>query len=200
MGNFNGGAHADIQRRWRGPIKFGIDDGAAQLDPNSPTDATVADLTAKPQANQDEHNPSADRIPDLETTVWRVQALLTGHKKEQDSDYHLAIRDPNTGEEMVAEIPDPRLLEQDDRFYQQISAARATAREALHLPPEPPDAVEQEMAALSLVAAQATLSLIADPDRQVTITGIGFYDFTHGQRGAAPNGAELHPVLSIEFT
>jgi hypothetical protein len=29
-----------------------------------------------------------------------------------------------------------------------------------------------------------------------TITGIGFYDESHGQSGASPNGIELHPVLS----
>jgi len=30
-----------------------------------------------------------------------------------------------------------------------------------------------------------------------TITGVGFVDFSHGQRGVAPNGIELHPVLSF---
>lgn len=28
-----------------------------------------------------------------------------------------------------------------------------------------------------------------------TITGVGFFDVKHGQRGIAPNGIELHPVL-----
>jgi hypothetical protein len=28
-----------------------------------------------------------------------------------------------------------------------------------------------------------------------TIEGVGFLDFLHGQRGVAPNGIELHPVL-----
>jgi hypothetical protein len=31
----------------------------------------------------------------------------------------------------------------------------------------------------------------------VTITGVGFWDFDHGQRGVAPNAIELHPVLKI---
>jgi hypothetical protein len=26
---------------------------------------------------------------------------------------------------------------------------------------------------------------------------VGFFDFLHGQNGVAPNGFELHPVLSI---
>ena len=29
----------------------------------------------------------------------------------------------------------------------------------------------------------------------VRITGIGYFDFIHGQSGVAPNGIELHPVL-----
>ncbi len=31
----------------------------------------------------------------------------------------------------------------------------------------------------------------------VTITGIGFWDYIHVQKGMAGNGKEIHPVLSI---
>ncbi len=31
----------------------------------------------------------------------------------------------------------------------------------------------------------------------VEVEGIGFFDFLHGQRGMAPSGLELHPVLSL---
>ena len=34
---------------------------------------------------------------------------------------------------------------------------------------------------------------------EVTITGVGFFDFPHGQKGVAPNAIELHPVLDIKF-
>lgn len=33
----------------------------------------------------------------------------------------------------------------------------------------------------------------------VTVTGVGFFDFKHGQSGVAPNAIELHPVLGISF-
>jgi hypothetical protein len=33
----------------------------------------------------------------------------------------------------------------------------------------------------------------------VRVTGIGMFDFLHGQTGVAPNGIELHPVLNIVF-
>ncbi len=32
----------------------------------------------------------------------------------------------------------------------------------------------------------------------VTVTGVGFFDRLHGQSGVAPNGIELHPILSIK--
>src|SRR5436853_4123079 len=34
----------------------------------------------------------------------------------------------------------------------------------------------------------------------VQITGVGFFDFIHGQTGVAPNGIEFHPILDIAFT
>jgi hypothetical protein len=33
-----------------------------------------------------------------------------------------------------------------------------------------------------------------------TITGVGFFDFWHGQNGVAPNAIELHPVLGFSGT
>jgi hypothetical protein len=31
----------------------------------------------------------------------------------------------------------------------------------------------------------------------VEIDGVGFFDSNHNQRGRAPNGIELHPVLAL---
>jgi hypothetical protein len=36
-------------------------------------------------------------------------------------------------------------------------------------------------------------------DTPVTVLGVGFFDFVHGQRGVAPNGIEIHPILSLLF-
>lgn len=32
----------------------------------------------------------------------------------------------------------------------------------------------------------------------VEVTGVGFFDHPHGQRGAAPNNFELHPIVAID--
>jgi hypothetical protein len=44
--------------------------------------------------------------------------------------------------------------------------------------------------------ARETISSIS-PNAVIEITGVGFFDFLHEQRGAAKNGIELHPVLSL---
>jgi hypothetical protein len=33
----------------------------------------------------------------------------------------------------------------------------------------------------------------------ITVTGVGFFDFKHGQSGVAPNAIELHPLLSVKL-
>jgi hypothetical protein len=39
---------------------------------------------------------------------------------------------------------------------------------------------------------------LAAPIRSfVTVTGVGFFDFLRDARGQAPNGFELHPVVSV---
>jgi hypothetical protein len=43
------------------------------------------------------------------------------------------------------------------------------------------------------------LSGIQTANVPVTVTGVGFFDFLHGQAGVAPNDIELHAVLDIQF-
>lgn len=33
--------------------------------------------------------------------------------------------------------------------------------------------------------------------QRVTVTGVLLFDKLHGQRGVAPNGVEMHPLLSL---
>jgi hypothetical protein len=60
--------------------------------------------------------------------------------------------------------------------------------------------------AAQIANARATFDsqLTAGPSFQtanipVQVTGVGFFDFAHGQHGAAPNVIELHPILDIVF-
>jgi hypothetical protein len=47
------------------------------------------------------------------------------------------------------------------------------------------------------VQGQPSATRFTQLSRMATITGVAFFDSVHGQRGVAPNGIELHPVLSF---
>lgn len=111
------------------------------------------------------------RSTPIETQAWTVTATLTGYKLEADSDVHLVLDD--NGDTMIAEIPDPACAV-GSRVLAQITAARKAFETDHNL------------------ASQCFSCL----NETVTITGIGFFDALHGQTGVAPNGVELHPVIS----
>ncbi|HYL05065.1 MAG TPA: hypothetical protein VE075_03445 [Thermoanaerobaculia bacterium] len=158
----------------RRDIKSGFDDAAKSIDPSSPTPATVATLAAKDAPNP---IPKDTRVADAETTVWVVDATLTSFKLETDSDYHLVL-DDGAGSTMIAEIPSPDCIaEGTSAFADKISSARS-----------------------QLDAQFTASSQFQDADVPVHVTGVGLFDFSHGQRGFAANGIELHPVLDIQFT
>lgn len=158
----------------RRDIKSGFDDAARTIDPSNPTAATVASLAA-PEAPKP--IPKDSRVGPSETTVWVVDATLTSFKLETDSDYHLVL-DDGAGNTMIAEIPSPDCIgEGSSAFADRITAARAQ--------------LDNQFSATSQ---------FQDADVPVRVIGVGLFDFSHGQRGYAANGIELHPVLDIQFT
>lgn len=115
-----------------------------------------------------------------ENTIYRVEGKLTDYKKETgatgDSDYHLVIED-DSGNTIIAEIPNPPCLAQTpEPLKSQILQAK-----------------NDFDSRLTVTGSFKTANL------RVRITGAGFFDRSHGQRGYAPNGFELHPITKIEF-
>ena len=49
---------------------------------------------------------------------------------------------------------------------------------------------EESLPSRGVVRASACFRLLTGT---ATITGVAFFDVSHGQRGVAPNGVELHP-------
>ena len=144
----------------------------------TPHDTTVATLVRMATPADKMDLPS--RVAPEETTLWRVHAKLIGYKRETDGDYHLILEDPQTGDQMIAEIP-----------WAQCS------------PPALGNIFTTERTEVEQIGHRA-----ASPERFtyldrygappiVTIEGFGFVDNEHGQHGAAPNGLELHPVTRI---
>lgn len=113
------------------------------------------------------------RVAPVETTVYRVHATLTEYKAESDGDVHLLL--PGGTGRMITEIPSPS-CDAGSIFAAQIRDARA-AFDARHHEKD---------------------TYVYDGE-QVTVTGVGFFDVEHGQRGTAPNNIELHPVVALSF-
>lgn len=156
--------------RWS--VKTGTDADAGKINLGSTTPTTIAALDglAAP-ANL----PANNRVQPTETTVYRIQATLTEYKLESDSDYHLVI-DDGAGHTMIAEIPDPACVGAGSPLLAGIQNAR-TEFDAKYTP----------------------TGSFQPANVPVTVTGVGFFDYLHGQTGVAPNGIELHAVTDVSF-
>jgi len=178
-----------VHQRW--PVKTGADAGAANLVTQVPVATTIADLVALAVPPV---LPPATRTPGAEETVWELNATLTGYKHETDGDYHLVVAD-GQGHTMIAEIPDPAALAPGSFFAEQITAARQAFDNQFGIRM----AAAAHSAAAPQFAAAVTVPALIPASESVTVRGLGFFDFAHGQDGVAPNAIELHPVISIEF-
>lgn len=156
--------------RWS--VKTGTDPDAGLVDINSSTATTIANLISIPAPSS---LPANNRVQPTETTVFAVGATLTKYKLESDSDYHLVIQDAS-GNTMIAEIPDPACVGAGSPFAADIQSARQVFD--------------------NKYTATGSFKTVSIP---VCLTGVGFFDFNHGQTGVAPNAIEIHPVLNIQF-
>lgn len=111
-----------------------------------------------------------------ERATYTVSGILQAWKLESDQDLHLVLADAQ-GRTMIAEVPNPVCMKAS-RAIPQVRLARAAVIAALGQPNS-----------LHFVTVHRT----------VTVTGVLFFDFKHGQRGVAPNAVELHPVTHIVF-
>jgi hypothetical protein len=178
-----------VHERW--PVKTGADAGAANLVTQVPVAGTIAGMVALAVPAV---RPPDARAPGAEETVWELNATLTGYKHESDGDYHLVIAD-GQGNTMIAEIPDPAALAPGSFFTEQITAARQAFDNQFGLQL----AAAAQPAGTPQFAAAAIVPALIPASESVTVRGLGFFDFAHGQDGVAPNAIELHPVISIEF-
>jgi hypothetical protein len=119
---------------------------------------------------------STTRQRGTETTLYTIHARLVEFVQEDDSDIHLVVADPASGAKMIVEFP--------------ADYCALTTR--------PPLRAKMRAAREALVrACGAASSSFRTLRGTATITGVGFFDARHGQRGVAPNGIELHPVLAF---
>jgi len=156
--------------RWS--VKTGTDADVGLVNLNSSTNTTIAALRAPAAPNP---IPANNRVSPWETTVWVVNATMTLYKLESDSDYHIVIQD-SSGNTMITEIPSPSCVGAGSPFLPGITNAR-----------------NEFNAKFTATTSFQTANI------PVKVTGVGMFDFLHGQTGVAPNGIELHPILDIVF-
>jgi len=168
-----GHAHFSTQvcgtERW--PIKTLQDPAGRKLSLQTVTKTTASALRAKPI----QRGLRGSRGRGVESTQYEIRARLVEAKVEDDSDIHLVVSDPVTSDTMIVEFP---LNACASKATVGAKARMAAARNAF-------------VDACGLPGDSSFMQLAG----QATIRGIGFFDFPHGQTGAAPNGIELHPVL-----
>src|SRR5258708_4978634 len=156
----------------RQSVKVGTDADIGKVNLNAPTNTTIVAMRAFSAPNP---IPANNRITGPETTLWVIDATLTLFKLESDSDYHLVIQDAS-GTTMITEIPSPTCVPSGSPFLTGVTNARAKF-----------DAM------FNVTTSYQTANI------PVRVTGVGMFDFLHGQTGVAPNGIELHSVLDIVF-
>ncbi|GAA1703224.1 hypothetical protein [Fodinicola feengrottensis] len=171
VANVNAASGSCGVERWS--VKTGTDADAGKITLQSTTPTTIAALDALTAPSS---LPSNSRVTPTETTVYQLAATLTKYKLEADSDYHLVLAD-GVGHTMISEIPDPTCVGNSSPLRTSIQKSR-TEFNAKYTP-------------------TGSFHTVNVP---VTVTGVGFFDFLHGQTGVAPNGIELHAVLDIQFT
>jgi hypothetical protein len=211
--------HPGVER-W--PVKTGTDADVAKVGVNvvngenlgpGIVDTTVEEMLALPRAANMPPVKSSFGINSFyqnrraavtETTVWRLKALVTLAKLEQDGDYHLVLQG-DSGGTMIGEIPNP------DPAYVGNEVWRAdikSARDAMDKQDRGPLAPVDFPAASMGPPTQVRPDNAPMPDEtaamtkvgvKATVVGVGFFDSNHGQTGVAPSAIELHPIFSIVF-
>ncbi|HEY0156863.1 MAG TPA: hypothetical protein VGF28_06165 [Thermoanaerobaculia bacterium] len=148
----------------------------------SDVDAALIHVTALPAAIQTLQAippprplPQDRRVAPVETTVYSVIATMVAYRITPESTIELVLSD-EAGRTMLAQIPDPACAA-GSRFLEEISDTRRRF--------------------LTRYTPAESFAYAAVP---VDVRGVGFFDFLQGQRGGAPNGIALSPVIDIDYT
>jgi hypothetical protein len=159
--------HALACGRERWDVKTLTDPDASQVN-LTPQVATVADLIDLPAPVQ-----PTGRVRQ-EFNTYQLTGTITFAKLEADNDIHMVLTDAD-GRTMIVESP-CRDCAQNSIVHEQIATVRQI--------------VEAEF-------PTAATGGVENTSVPVTVTGVAFFDRLHGQDGVAPNGVELHPILSF---
>lgn len=169
------------KERWM--VKTSADQDSAKVN-MLPVTTTIAKLIAIPAPTRAELDAKPDSRFPAELQVYTVQAYLVGFKREADEDFHIVIADLEQPKAtMVVEMPAGDCMPTTDGG----SLVPASLRN---------DAVKLQASWQARFGKAIPKFKPVAGHIKVEITGIGFFDFLHGQTGVAPNGFELHRVIA----
>ena len=115
-----------------------------------------------------------------EFRVYEVVGRMTRVRRERDRDVHIVLADvEHPRDRLVIELGDP-----DTR-----SGRRSPYRARLAAAQRMFEDLQRQFGVRSVRELEG---------RSVRVTGVGFFDVTHFQRGRSRSCIELHPVLAIE--
>ncbi len=161
----------------RSEVKALRDPDAPQIAFDRPIATTIAALNALPSHCGPAGNHR--RAPD-EFRVYEVTGRITRVRRERDRDVHIVLADPERPRErLVIELGDPETR----------SGRRSPFRDRLSSAQRAFEALQKQYGTAGVRDLEG---------RMVRVTGVGFFDVSHFQRGRSRSCIELHPVLSIE--
>jgi hypothetical protein len=157
------------------------DAGRVSLEPLASTVLELASHPAPSNAELRQHaNSRIDSIgdPPVELSTYTLSIVLVEFKMETDQDIHLVVADPDDASQtMIVEFPDANCLPgTDPALVEEMQAARDSL----------------------VVTCGEPQPRFRACTANAQVTGVGFFDFQHGQTGVAPNAVELHPVLDFQ--
>lgn len=114
----------------------------------------------------------------LEDTVYSLDCIMYKYKLEADNDIHIVIRAvDDAAQTMVAEIVNadcPGII--NTSRYSSLKNLRSWFDSTYH-----------------------PKTSFTNTNVRIRLSGVGFFDFLHGQTGIPPNGREIHPILSLSL-
>jgi hypothetical protein len=133
-----------------------------------------------------------------------LTALITEVKLEQDGDYHLVLQGKNAKTTMIGEIPNPDpAYVGNPAWLAEIKTAREAMDKFLGGPLQPVDFAPEDMGPPTKERPSGKEKdespSMTPVGKTATMTGVGFFDSSHGQTGVAPTAIELHPIFSLKF-
>ena len=161
----------------RTEVKSLRDPTAALIQFDPPVDTTVSALNAIPS----HCGPTGNRrVRDEELRVYRIEGTIIRVKRERDHDIHIVLSDPtNPKDHVIVESDDPNFGKNVTSPYRDRLAAARRMTDAF----------------VSASSADAFDDL---KDTIVRVTGVGFFDVNHLQKGRSRSCIELHPIFTIE--